>query len=145
MIEGQLTVQLRDPKGEPLRLAGVHLDIRFYNAGRFRYSFSLGRTDADGICRTTLEEVQRQLQANQRLFLMDYNTPLSDCDTMIGIVAPTARELSEREAARSKYWPEEPQMDAGANDRVHSLEQKFELRRRSANAFDLVCEVEGSD
>lgn len=143
MIDEELTICLRDPKGQPLRVAGVKLDIHFYTGGRFRYSFCLGQTDADGVCRTTLDRLEEQLEANQRLFLMDYNTPLADCDTLVGIMAPTPRELAEREAARAKWWPDEPSIHANAaNHRVHSREHKFELGRGRRNAFNLVCETE---
>ena len=141
MADEELSVRLHDTKGERVLVVGVHLDLRFYVEGRFRYSFSLGRTDAHGVCCTTVEELERQLEDNQRLSLMDYNTPLTDCDTLVGIAVPTASELIEREAARAKWWPGEPSMYVGAaNDRVRCPEQKFELRRGSNNAFELVCE-----
>jgi hypothetical protein len=143
MNDEQLTVRLRDAKGEPVHIAGVELDLRFYIEGRFRYSFSLGRTDAHGVCHTSFQEIERQLEASRQIFLMDYNTPLADCDTLVGIAAPTAREIAERQASQAKYWPKEPPSYIGtANHRVHCHEQKFELRRASGNAFDLICEVE---
>lgn len=143
MTVEELTVRLHGPKGEPLAIAEVHLDLRFYIEGRFRYSFSLGRTDGYGVCRTTLLEIERQLEANRRIFLMDYSSPLTDCDTLVGIVAPTAGELIEREAAQARWWPEEPSRYVGAaNVRVRCPEQKFELERGRGNTFGLVCEVE---
>lgn len=107
------------------------LDIRFYVGGKFRYSFALGRTGVDGVCRTSFEEIERQLEASRQVFLMDYNTPLTECDAVVGIAAPTAAELAEREAARKKWWPEEPSprdggrtsgCDAGSNRSNYSLE-----------------------
>jgi hypothetical protein len=146
MSDGVITVRLNDAKGEPIRVSGVHLDICFYIERRLRYSFSLNRTDAHGISRTSFEEIERQLEANRRLFLMDYNTPLSDCDPLVGIVAPTAADLVEREAARAKWWPDEPPMYVGAaNDRVRCPEHKFELCRGNGNEFELVCEMQGSE
>ena len=146
MSHDELTVQLIDANGEALRVCGVHLDLRFYTEGRFRYSYSLGRTDAHGVSRTTLQDIQRQLEANQRLFLMDYNTPLADCDTLVGIVAPSMSELVEREAARAKWWPNDPSTYVGAsNGRVRCREQRFELHRGRGNSFDLVCDVERAD
>jgi hypothetical protein len=142
MTDEELTVRLRDAKGDPVPVAGVHLDLHFYIEGRFRYSFSLGRTDVHGVCRTTFQEIERQLEANRRLFLMDYNTPLTDCDTLVGIAAPSGGELVEREAVRAKWGPTEPSMYvSAANQRVRCAEQKFELRRGTGNAFELVCEV----
>lgn len=143
MEDEELTVRLLNAEGEPLPIAGVLLDIRFYVGGRFRYSFSLGQTDAEGVCRSSLQPVERQLEANRRLFLMDYNTPLTACDAAVGIAAPTAGELNEREAVRAKWWPETPSPEGGAaNQRVRCKEQRFELQQGSNNAFRLVCEVE---
>jgi len=145
MVEGKVEVRLVTRSGEPLRVPGVLLDIRFYVDGQFRYSFSLGRTDEEGVSRTTMEEIERELAANRRFFLMDYNTPLSDCDTAVGIVAPTARELAEREAARAKWWPEALDLyDGAANERVHCAEQRFQFQPERVNAFSLVCESEAT-
>jgi len=50
---------------------------------------------------------------------------------------------ARREAARAKWSPEKPSAyDDAANDRVRCPEQKFELRRGTDNAFELVCEVD---
>ncbi len=144
MSDDELMVRLRDRKGEAVTVAGVYLDLRFYIKGRFRYSFYFGLTDAHGACRTTFGKIERQLEANQRLFLMDYNTALSDCDTLIGIVAPTASELVERQVARLKWWPKEPSISEAANDRGRCQEQKFELHRGRGNSFELLCDVHGS-
>jgi hypothetical protein len=146
MTEGALAVQLCNRTGDVVRVAGVHLDIRFYMEGRFRYSFLLGQTNSQGISPISFDHLQRQLEANQRLFLMDYNTPLADCDNLVGIIAPTGAELIEREAYRAEFWPHEPAKYAGAaaNDRVHSGEQKFDLCHGVGIAFELVCEVEGT-
>jgi hypothetical protein len=141
MTDDELTVRLVDPAGEPMRIASVLLDIRFYVGGRFRYAFALGQTDGEGVCRTSLAAIERQLEANRRLFLMDYNTPLEDCDAIVGIVAPSAGELAERRAARAKWWPEDLQLSDGeANQLVHCREQKFELVGAGDRAIALVCE-----
>src|SRR5688572_7689939 len=71
MADKELTARLVDADGRPLGIAGGLLDIRFYVGGQFRYSFTLGRTDVDGVCRTSFEEIERQLEANLQLFLMD--------------------------------------------------------------------------
>jgi hypothetical protein len=145
MSEDALAVRLCDRDGEAVLVAGVHLDIRFYIDGRFRYAFTLGRTDSQGVCPIIFDQLQRQLKANQKIFLMDYNTPLADCDSLVGIVAPRAAELIEREAYRAKFWPTEPSKYVGAaNDRVRCGEQKFDLRRGGGSALELVCEVEGT-
>ena len=82
--------------------------------------------------------MQKQLESNRKLFLMDYNTPLDDCNSLVGIVAPTDEELAERRAAREKWF--------GASDdgyvTNHSItcdEQRFELKREADNHFNLVC------
>lgn len=137
---GEIEVQLVTRSGEPFPLPGVLLDIRFYVDSQFRYAFSLGRTDENGMCSTTMEEIERQLAANRRFFLMDYNTPPSDCDTVVGIVAPTSGELAEREAARANWWPETPSSNHDtANEEVCGPEQKVQLEPEGRNAFSLVC------
>ena len=145
MSETEVSVHLCDRRGQPVRIGEVHVDLLFYTGGRFRYSFSFGRTDTDGVCRTTVGEIERQLRENQQLFLMDYNTPLEECDTLIGIVAPTADELVERQAVLTKWWPKAPSIYSGtANERVQCREQKFEVRFGRPNVFELVCEAEGA-
>jgi hypothetical protein len=136
MTNQDLTVQLLDGQGEPLRIPGVLLDIRFYVGGQFRYSFPLGQTDAEGVCSTSFESIERQLEANRRLFLMDYNTPLRDCDRTVGVAVPTGAELKERASARAKWWPETiGPGNASANDLLRCPEQKFELQRGSGKLF----------
>lgn len=121
----------------------MHLDLRFYINERFRYSFSLSPTDAHGVSRTTFQALEEQLDANRQLFLMDYNTALTDCDTRVGVAVPTVDELSERNAAREKWWAEESAAeDTTANWRVRCPEQKFEIKWGSSNTFDMVCEGE---
>ena len=139
MDDTPITVRLIDRAGNSLPIANILVDLRFYVEGRYRYGFGLGRTKTDGVLRTTLGDIQNQLDENRRSFLMDYNTPLSDCDDLVGIYAPTPDELTEREISRSKWWPGDEPLPAAANDLLRCEEQRFTLRTSTSNEFALVC------
>lgn len=72
---------------------------------------------------------------------MDYNTPLSDCDRAVGIYVPTSDELTEREVARLKCWPETEPLAKTANHLVICVEQKFTMRRDASNDFASACDL----
>jgi hypothetical protein len=135
-----LTVQLVGDDCKPVEIAGVELDIRFYIHGRVRYTFLLGRTDANGTVRTQLSDFERQLQEHRRVSLMDYNTPLEGCDSVIGIIAPSVEELAQREASRRKWWPDTPAAPETSNHGIRCPEQKFQLSKSAPDKFDLVCD-----
>ena len=138
--ESELTVQLVGSDGGALELAGIEVDIRFYMHGQTRYTLILGRTDDNGVVRTHLSDIERQLQENRRVFLMDYNTPLSECDSVVGIVTPSVEDLAQREASRQKWWPETVPTPETPNGKARCPEQMFQLSKTAPNKFDLVCE-----
>jgi hypothetical protein len=141
MDDAPIIVRLVDAIGNVLQVANVCVDVRFYmRGGGLRYGFDLGRTDGDGVVRTCLAAIQDQLDENRRHFLMDYNTPLSECGDEIGIYVPTPDDLAQREVNRSKYWPDGEPLAKTANDIVRCPEQRFTLRRSGANQFALVCD-----
>ncbi len=139
MQETSITVRLVDSTGNGLPITNVSVDVRFYMEGRHRYGLALGRTESDGVTRTSLAAIQDQLDENRRFSLMDYNTPLSECDDEIGVYVPDPDELAQREASRSRYWPDDEPPAKTANDVLRCSEQKFKLRRGGENAFVLVC------
>ena len=146
MGQDELNVRLMRPDGDPLPIAGVLIDIRFYVEGRFRYQFILGRSDADGVCRASFREIERKLEENRQFFLMDYNTPLASCDSEVGIFAPSGDQIDEWESGRGELWPDTPSPYLGvSNHRVRCSEQKFEVQRDGSNTVDLVCELQADD
>lgn len=136
----QVIVQLAGKDGQPIELAGIEIDVRFYTRGQTRYTFILGRTDENGAVRAQLNEIERQLEENRRMFLMDYNTPLDDCDPVVGIIAPSVEELAEREVARRKWWPDKDASPETSNGAVRCWEQRFDLSQTAPNKFNLICE-----
>lgn len=118
------TVGLCDQMGSPLQVAGVHLDLRFNVNGRFRYAFPLGRTGAEGVCRTTFEAVEAELEANRRIFLMDYNTPLTATDWSASSLPRRASSLSgklleQRGGPKSRrYMLGLPTIECAAKNRI---------------------------
>ena len=140
MDDASIIVGLVDAKGCSLPVANVLVEVRFYmNGGGLRYNFEVGRTEGDGVVRSCLAAIQDQLDENRRYFLMDYNTPLSECSDEIGLHIPTPDDLAQREVNRLKYWPENEPPAKTANDAVRCPEQRFTLRRGAANQFELVC------
>ena len=138
--ETEIIVQLVGKDAQPIELAGIEIDVRFYTGGQTRYTFILGRTDENGAVRAQLDEIERQLEENQRILLMDYNTPLDDCDPVVGIIAPSVEELVQREVARRKWWPERDVSPETSNRAVRCSEQKFDLSQTAPNEFNLICE-----
>ncbi len=128
----QIKVQLIDPKGEELRLSNIVLNVTLYMSGMRRYSFSGGETDFAGISLISFDGIIAEWQDNQRLFLMDYNTPLRDCDDDVGISAPSADELAARVSAAKKWFPEDLEkvsddIEKSNNHCIESPAQKIKI------------------
>ena len=141
MDQEDINVRLVRSDGEPLSISDVLINIRFYVEGRFRYQFILGRTGADGVCRASFQDIEGELEGNRRFFLMDYNTPLEDCDSKVGIFAPSGDQIAEWEAGRAEIWPETPSRYLTvSNHLLRCPEQLFELQRGGRDTIDLVCE-----
>ena len=134
-----LSIQLVSHDGNRVEIAGVELDIRFYVQGRIRYTFLLGRTDDKGTVCTHLSDIEQQLQENRRIFLMDYNTGLDECDSVVGIFVPSPEEIARRDTARQTWWPGTTATPETSNSQVHCPEQKFQLSRTAPNEFELAC------
>ena len=129
---GEVRVQLVEESGRQIALSNVLLDVIFYVSGIRRYTFPAGATDPAGVCIIEMAQIKQKLIENQKTFLMDYNTPLSSCDSAIGIVAPSAEELSRRVSAAKKWFPEEAdlivsQVAISNNNKITSVEQKIEI------------------
>jgi hypothetical protein len=123
MKPGQtIEVQLEDAAGAPLRLENVFLEIRLFTRGNYRYGFNIGRTDGSGKLRVSYPDVENMRAENAKQSLMDYNTPLIDCDPTVEIRVPTEEELRGRvETVRKTYgtvpkwaqhWPSNGEIEA---------------------------------
>jgi hypothetical protein len=88
-----LAIQLTSLPGCEVKTGDILLDIKLFTRGSFRYQFKAGRTDAKGKLSITYADLEFQRASNAKLFLMDYNTPLTDCDPLVEISIPSDREL----------------------------------------------------
>ena len=96
MKPGQsIEIQLETSPGNPLELGNVLLEIHLFTRGTFRYGFQAGRTDNNGRLNITYLSLENLRAANAKQFLMDYNTPLVDCDPTVEILAPSEEELRD--------------------------------------------------
>lgn len=112
-----------------MRIEGVLLEICFFRGGNYRYGFVVGRTDNEGCLKISFDDIERCRLKNARENLMDYNTPLEDCDPTIRIAAPSDQQL--RELAKNamhfysnppgwaKPWP--------ANGQIKAVEEEVAL------------------
>lgn len=92
-IEQTIVLQLVDESNKPLALPNVIMVINFFTGGRHRYGFFLDPTDGQGRLRISYEDVETERRDNAKESLMDYNTPLTECDPQIQITIPTDEEL----------------------------------------------------
>ena len=145
--DAEVNVQLVDENSRALAISNVLLNIIFYTSGVIRYSFSAGKTDRSGSCLIRFSDITEEWLENRQLFLMDYNTPLQDCDEEIGILSPSAEDLFNRIIASKKWFPEaieetSREVDSSNNYQLHCREQKFRI---GPNVLDLniiyVCKL----
>ena len=103
-------VQLVDPSGRPLELPGIMVDITLFMEKRLRYRFNLGATDESGKLQFGIGELEQSRRDNSKFAIMDYNTPLTKCDSKAMLSAPTLSELNERRNALLRWFPENREM-----------------------------------
>jgi len=115
-----LEIQLKASDHEPQLISNVSIDVVFFCGGRERYRFDAGTTDAEGCITGSYDLFEAIRKENQSVALMDYNTKLEDCDSVVVVRAPTLEELGQRLDALKKWFP----------DRVSAMSEKI---RRSNN------------
>src|ERR1700734_1273658 len=109
MKPGQaIHVQLSDVNGKPLAIENILVEIHLFTTGNYRYGFEAGRTDANGQIVVTYQDLETQRQENGAFFIMDYNTPLEDCDPVAKFVVPAEYELRRRQQEVIKVFGKEP-------------------------------------
>jgi hypothetical protein len=104
-----LILQLRDELGNPLLLAGIYFDLLFFIQGQDCYGFRFGPTDGQGELRITYRDVETKRALEAKFYLMDYNTPLDDCDDRLKIQIPSADKLRKAYEWQAKW------LDGGAS------------------------------
>lgn len=109
MKPGQaIHVQLSDVDGNPLPIENILVGIHLFTIGNYRYGFEAGRTDANGQIVVTYEDLETQRRQNGAFFIMDYNTPLEDCDPVAKFVVLAEDELRRRQQESIKVFGKEP-------------------------------------
>jgi hypothetical protein len=90
-----LQLQLVDKEKNPIHLSKVFLDIDLYTHGNYRYGFRLGSTNDQGRFHLNYGLVEAKRAEAAKIFLMDYNTLLADCDDRVKISVPTPEILKK--------------------------------------------------
>jgi hypothetical protein len=93
--EQEILVALVDAAGISLHLPRVYVDLELYNRRSSRYGFRLGATNNSGTVRIDYRSVEEKRSEGASVFLMDYSTPITDCDDRVKIHVPTADELRQ--------------------------------------------------
>jgi hypothetical protein len=110
-------IQLLDSERRPITMSDVSIDVIFLRGGRERYRFDAGKTDAQGHVTAPYDLFESIRKDNQSFAVMDYNTRLEDCDSVVIVRAPTLDELSQRLNAVKTWFP----------DRVPALAERLRL------------------
>ena len=90
-----VTVQLIDG-GSTLHLEGALVECQLFCKGVLRYCFMVGRTDSQGALSFSFDDIERIRRRRGLESLMDYNTPLEDCDSTVKIVVPSQERLRQQ-------------------------------------------------
>ncbi len=110
MHPGQsIQIQLVDDAGAPAPLGNVLPEVRFFCGGqtkRHRYAFKTWSTDPGGRCEIRYEELEDMRRLLASADLMDFNTPLEECDALVEVRIPPEEELLElkRRPWRRSWW-----------------------------------------
>jgi hypothetical protein len=117
-----IQIQLETTSGMPLALDNALLEIRLFTHGNFRYCFKAGRTDSKGQLRISYSDLESVRALNAKQFLMDYNTPIEDCDPTVELRVPSEKELRDASDKVCKsygkppdwatHWPSNGQVEA---------------------------------
>ena len=108
MQPGQkIEIQLVDKSGNPVRIAGVIPYIRLFHRGygeRPRYTFQGWPTNAAGRSEVTFNDLDEDRIMLSFSNLMDFNTPLAECDPTVEIWIPPESHFEEARR-RILEWP----------------------------------------
>ena len=133
MKPGQtLTLKFLDESKKPLLLSGIYVDLDFYMNGQQRYGFRFGSTNHRGELCIGYQDVERKRVADSKYNLMDYNTPLDDCDDLVRISVPSMDKLKEAYEWNTKCFAGKASEDAkgwlnAANAKIKANEISVKL------------------
>ena len=143
--EQTILVQLVDKSGGSLHLPGVYVDVEFYTRGNYRYGFRLSPTNDNGELHIDYGMVEGKRAEGARIFLMDYNTPITDCDSRIKIYVPAAEELKKAHEGIGRWFDgRTPAYAAGwltANNAKIKAKEVFSELQNGETLVQVPCEV----
>jgi hypothetical protein len=122
-------IQLVQTQEQPLRLGGVLISIEFFTKGNLRYTFNAGRTDEMGTLKLTYLCFERLRCDNAKFFLMDYNTKLEECDSVVRITIATDSQLRSQFENATKAFNKSPEWANvwPSNAQIESMPRNVEL------------------
>lgn len=130
-----------------MQVSGVSLAVDFLIRGRYRYGFWSEPSDENGEVRISYEQMESSRHENALFFLMDYNTPLDECDEAMRVHLRDAEELREMHEKASR-WFKDPESTKRRDDRMngpnklfHSASLEFELEEAGATIVELECRL----
>jgi hypothetical protein len=140
-----ILVELVDQMDKTLNISKVFVDIELYTKGQYRYGFRLNPTDQQGKLRIDYEMVEAKRKEAAGVFLMDYNTPLTDCDNRVKIYLPTAETLRKAIEGIGQWFggkvPDYAKAWMTANNaKVRAAETFVELREKET-VVQIQCEI----
>jgi hypothetical protein len=142
----KVRLQLADQHGVQIRIERVVVDALLYVSGKQRYRFDAGSTDNRGSLTISFEDLERSRVLNQSFAIMDYNTPLTDCDPRIDIAIPSEKELSQRIESSKKWFPtdisRQARLSGGNNAKIRCDNLTLDLTAISEDPVLLLCDVQ---
>jgi hypothetical protein len=138
-----IIIQLVNLDGSPLGMEAVYCRLNLYTHGTFRYCFKFGPTRNDGKLQITFEEVETERKAEGKIWLMDYNDPLTDCDSRVRLNIPSGDEMVASHNAITKFYngatPEHAKPWLTANNAKIKAEDVFVELHDGENLVKLPC------
>ncbi len=129
MPEQSIDIQLVDGRGRPATVKDVLAEIHLFMSGDYRYGFKVGRTNDAGQLTISGKEIEKLRRDCAKENLMDYNTPLEECDPVVKILIPSEKELRTQceNVKRLHDRPPEWAIRWPANGRVTASEKMVEV------------------
>jgi hypothetical protein len=128
-----LIIQFVGENEKPSLLANLYVDLLLFIRGTYCYGFRFGPTDAQGKLRIAYQDVENERAKAAKYDLMDYNTPIDNCDDILKIKLPSADELRKAYEWQTKSQTGGASTEAknwikAANSKVKCDETSVELK-----------------
>jgi len=122
----------------------VFIDAVVFLRKHVRYRFSLGTTDSAGLMEVSFDQLEQIRRRNQKNNLMDYNTPLQECDSTFELLVPREEELEQRLEAARRWFAEDAdflakKMAISKNGEIDCASLKVDVDTETAEKVLLKC------